>query len=115
MCPLPGRTSVERCLVRHGPVIPQARKRQTRDAVVDGLTAALVTEFVLTETAERKAGSAKFVGCGQRAFLRFAFVTRRTTAELDVAVPKIASWRLSGVPRALSQADVAWLVGSCDR
>ncbi|MGE0732592.1 MAG: site-specific integrase [Acidimicrobiia bacterium] len=85
------------------------------DAVLDGLTAALVTEFVLAETAERKVGSAKFVACGLRAFLRFAFVTGRTAIELDAAVPKIASWRLSGVPRALTQPDVARLVGSCDR
>lgn len=29
--PLPGRTSVERCLVRHGLVTPQARKRKRSD------------------------------------------------------------------------------------
>jgi hypothetical protein len=29
--PLPGRTSVERCLVRHGLVPPQARKRERSD------------------------------------------------------------------------------------
>jgi transposase InsO family protein len=31
VAPLPGRTSVERCLVRHGLVAPQARRRQRRD------------------------------------------------------------------------------------
>jgi transposase len=29
--PLPGRTSVERCLIRHGLVIPQARRRKRSD------------------------------------------------------------------------------------
>ncbi len=29
--PLPGRTSIERCLVRHGQVSPQARKRKRSD------------------------------------------------------------------------------------
>jgi len=29
--PLPGRTSVERCLIRHGLVVPQARKRKRED------------------------------------------------------------------------------------
>jgi hypothetical protein len=33
VCPLPGRSSVERCLVRHGLVIPQARKRERSDYV----------------------------------------------------------------------------------
>jgi hypothetical protein len=31
--PLPGRTSIERCLVRHGLVTPQARKRKRSDYV----------------------------------------------------------------------------------
>jgi hypothetical protein len=30
--PLPGRTSVERCLIRHGLVTPQARKRKRADS-----------------------------------------------------------------------------------
>ena len=31
--PLPGRTSIERCLVRHGLVTPQARRRKRADYV----------------------------------------------------------------------------------
>ena len=31
VAPLPGRTSIERCLVRHGLVTPQARKRKRSD------------------------------------------------------------------------------------
>ncbi len=31
VCPLPGRTSVERCLIRHGLVTPEARKRKRSD------------------------------------------------------------------------------------
>ena len=31
LVPLPGRTSVERCLVRHGLVTPKARKRKRED------------------------------------------------------------------------------------
>lgn len=31
VCPLPGRTSVERCLIRHGLVTPHARKRKRSD------------------------------------------------------------------------------------
>lgn len=80
-----------------------------------GLTAAEVSEFVLSETTDRSVGSAQSVACGLRAFLRFAYVTGRTGTELDAAVPKIASWRLSGVPRSVSPTEVAALLGSCDR
>jgi transposase InsO family protein len=31
VCPVPGRSSIERCLVRHGLVVPQARKRKRSD------------------------------------------------------------------------------------
>jgi site-specific recombinase XerD len=42
-------------------------------------------------------------------------VTGRTATKLDAAVPKIASWRLSGVPRSISHAEVEALLASCDR
>ena len=80
-----------------------------------GLTAGEVTGFVLAETSDRSVGSAQFVACGLRAFLRFAYVTGRTATKLDAAVPKIASWRLAGVPRSISHAEVEALLASCDR
>jgi integrase len=55
------------------------------------------------------------VACGLRAFLRFAYVTGRTGTQLDGAVPKIASRRLSRVPRSISTAEVEALLASCDR
>ncbi len=85
------------------------------DVELAALNAGEVTGFVLAETANRSVGSAQFVACGLRAFLRFAYVTGRTDIQLDAAVPKIASWRLSGVPRSISHAEVKALLGSCDR
>ncbi len=85
------------------------------DTDMAGLTAVEVTQFVLSEITDRSVGSAQSVACGLRAFLRFAFVTGRIGTKLDVAVPRIASWRLSRVPRSISPTDVAALLGSCDR
>jgi len=85
------------------------------DIDIAGLTAAEVTGFVLSEITDRSVGSAQAVACGLRAFLRFAYVTGQTGTQLDTAVPKIASWRLSRVPRSISPTDVAALLGSCDR
>lgn len=84
-------------------------------ADVAGLTAGEVTGFVLAATTGRSVGYSQYVACGLRAFLRFLHVTSRTDAKLDAAVPKIASWRLSGVPRPISHAEVAALLESCDR
>jgi integrase/recombinase XerD len=74
-----------------------------------------VTEFVLAETADRSVGYSQFVGCGLRAFLRFAYATGRTPIQVDEAVPKIASWRQSGVPRSISRTEVEALLAACDR
>lgn len=81
----------------------------------DGLTASEVTGFVLAENANRSIGSAQFVACGLRAFLRFLFATGRIGTELTAAVPTIASWRLVSVPRSISRSEVSALLGSCDR
>ena len=80
-----------------------------------GLTGGEVTGFVLAETADRSVGSAQFVACGLRAFLRFAYLTGRTDTKLDAAVPKIVSWRLSNVPRSVSHTEAEALLRSCDR
>ena len=85
------------------------------DTDMGGLTAAEVTQFVLSEVTDRSVGSAQSVACGLRAFLRFVYVTGRAGTQLDAAVPKMASWRLSRVPRSVSPTDVAALLGSCDR
>lgn len=84
-------------------------------ADVGEVTARGVTEFVLAETADRSVGSSQFVTCGLRAFLRFAYATGRIASRLEEAVPKIASWRQSGVPRSISRTDVEALLASCDR
>lgn len=79
------------------------------------LTAAEVTDFVLAECAPRSAGSAKYVVCGLRSLLRYLYVSGHTASQLDAAVPKVASWRLVGVPIAFGRAEVVLLLAGCDR
>jgi integrase len=50
-----------------------------------------------------------------RAFLRFACVTGRTAVPLAGAVPAVASWRLSALPRSLPAAEIEALLDGCDR
>ena len=82
---------------------------------LDGLTAAAVTGFVLSVSQRRSVGEAKAVSTRLRSFLRYLELEGLTRPGLLAAVPPIAGWALTGLPRAISAADVARLLGSCDR
>ncbi|MGH2379825.1 MAG: site-specific integrase [Candidatus Limnocylindria bacterium] len=85
------------------------------DLHLDRLSAAEVTEFVLAECAPRTVGSAKYIVCGLRSLLRYLYVAGLTKTQLEAAVPKVAGWRLAGVPVTFGRAEVARLLASCDR
>ncbi len=90
--------------------------RAANDALrLEQLTAAEVTEFVVAECATRSVGSAKYVVCGLRSLLRYLFVAGHIDAELDAAVPTVASWRLARLPVTFGRTEVARLWASCDR
>lgn len=89
-------------------------------ARVDGsfwsdLSAQDVIGFILAQNANRGSRSSQAVACGLRSLLRFAFATGRTGTELAAAVPSVAAWRLSTVPRSISRNEVNALLRSCDR
>ena len=71
--------------------------------------------LVLAECTTRKVGSAKSIVCGLRSLLRYLYVSGRTKAQLAAAVPKVAGWRVAGLPKAISPQDVARLLASCDQ
>jgi integrase/recombinase XerD len=79
-----------------------------------GLTAAAVTGFVLSVSQRRSVGEAKAVSTRLRSFLRYLEIEGLTRPGLLAAVPSIAGWELTGLPRAISAADVERLLGSCD-
>lgn len=92
-----------------------ARVADGGDLHLDQLSAAEVTEFVLAECASRSVGSSKYIVCGLRSLLRYLYVAGRIEADLVAAVPKVAGWRLVGVPVSFGGAEVACLLASCDR
>jgi site-specific recombinase XerD len=81
----------------------------------EGLTAAEIRQFVLGECERRSVGSAKCLTKALRSLLRFAFMEGWTATDLTTAVPAVANWQDSALPRALDAQRVALLVGSCDR
>jgi integrase/recombinase XerD len=82
---------------------------------LQGLTAAAVTGFVLSVSQRRSVGEAKGVSTRLRSFLRYLEIEGLIRPGLLAAVPSIAGWELTGLPRAVSAADVGRLLGSCDR
>ena len=82
---------------------------------VSGLDAGRVTAFMVDYSKDRNGWSAKAMVTSLRAFLRFACVTGRTAVPLAGAVPAVASWRLSALPRGLPAAEIEALLDGCDR
>lgn len=79
------------------------------------LTTGHVTAFVVHECEFRRAGSAKAMMTGLRSFLRFVQVQGLVPGPLASAVPPVAGWKLSALPRTLEVGQVAMLLDSCDR
>ena len=86
--------------------------RPDEDLCLEELTTTDIITFVKQQAEKRSAASAT---TGLRAFLRFCHVTGRTPRPLTDAVPKVASWRLAGLPKAVDPATVRSLLSSCDR
>jgi len=82
--------------------------------VVESLTPARVSAFVLRECSWRTVGSAKCAITRLRCLLRFLHVAGRAP-DLAWAVPSAPSWRLTSLPRGVDRHQVARLLASCDR
>jgi len=79
------------------------------------LKAVDVTRFILR--AYRSMGSryAKWIVTALRSLLRFLFVEGLTPTPLAAAVPTVAGWSLTPLPRGLESRQVARLMHACDR
>jgi integrase/recombinase XerD len=86
-----------------------------REGSLAGLTAAEVSGFVAAQCRRRGTGSAKILVTALRSLLRFGVLEGLVTPGLPGAVPSVAGWRGSGLPRALPQEQVAALLASCDQ
>ena len=74
-----------------------------------------MTGFVRRECARRGVASAKATVTGLRSLLRFLYLDGQISAPLAGAVPSAACWQLAALPRAVSPAELARLMDSCDR
>lgn len=90
---------------------------RVREDVVDlvGVSAADVTGFVLGACPGRAVGSAKLIVCALRSLLGWLYVTGQAPVSLVAAVPSVAGWRLSGLPKGLEPGQLRRLLAGCDR
>jgi integrase/recombinase XerD len=87
----------------------------TRPADDLGLERATPAEVVAFVKEQCELRGAAYVTAGLRAFLRFCHLSGRTPRSLVGAVPKVASWRLAGLPKAVGPEVIKALLASCDR
>jgi integrase/recombinase XerD len=80
-----------------------------------GLTSGDVTRFVLGACRGRAVGSAKLIVTALRSLLNWLHVSGVVPVSLAGAVPAVAGWRLSGLPKGLEPDQLRRLLGSCDR
>jgi len=78
------------------------------------LGAGEVSAFVLRQCPGRSVSAARAVVSGTRSLLRFLHLDGRVPAGLAEAVPAVAGWSVSPLPRAVSPQLAARLVASCD-
>lgn len=79
------------------------------------LTAAEIAEFVLRECRRGSVAYASHVVTALRSLLLFLHLEGTFARPLVSAVPAVARWRGSALPRALDPSQVARLLKSCDR
>jgi site-specific recombinase XerD len=79
------------------------------------VTGAEVVAFLLQESKRVSVGSAKGRVAELRSLLRFLFVRGLTPRLLTTAVPPVAGWRDTGIPKALPTGQVQQLLDHCDR
>ncbi len=74
-----------------------------------------IRTFILSQTKGGSRAKAKEVVSAMRMFLRYLIAQGKCRAGMDDAVPTIAMWRLSALPRYLPAADVERVIGACVR
>jgi site-specific recombinase XerD len=76
--------------------------------------AAQLRAFALDRVGRHGRCQAKVVITALRVFLRYLVATAQCPVGLDAAIPTVAGWRLSALPRYLPAADVDRVLAACD-
>ena len=107
------RGTKEDTLHRYGFVLKEALETLGPDP--GRYRAESIRTFILGRTEGRTRANAKEVTSVTRMFLRYLVAEGKCRAGLDDAVPTLAMWRLSALPRYLPAADIERVIAACDR
>jgi integrase/recombinase XerD len=78
------------------------------------LDAKILRQFVLEKSQQCGWAAAKKCTTALRMFLRFLIAEGKCSANLYAAIPVLAHWRLSSLPRYLQPEEVERIISSCD-
>ena len=81
----------------------------------EGLSSAEVSAYMLEVSSRLVVESAKREAADLRALLRFLYLDGFLSTDLGSAMPPVAVWRGTRLPRAMSAAEVDAVLDSCDR
>ncbi len=84
----------------------------TGDVHLTNLTSTHVVRFVSAQCQLHHSGN---VASGLRAFLRYAHLEGLTTGSLAEAIPSVARWRLSSLPKGLTPDHLRSIFEGCDQ
>ncbi|MCE7006410.1 tyrosine-type recombinase/integrase [Kibdelosporangium philippinense] len=110
------RGLAEMTIIRYENLARWFLQQLTDDAIELGaLSGAQVVTFLLRESERVSVGSAKGRVAELRSLLKFLYVRGLTPHLLTTAVPPVAGWRDTSIPKALPAGHVQRLLDSCDR
>lgn len=104
-------------IINYRPVVRDFLNFRFTDGVVSlaQLRAVDVTDFVQKRVSRLNMRRAKIMTTALRSFLSYARYRGDIISDLAAAVPVVANWSLSSIPRAIGRAEVARLLASIDR
>lgn len=99
------------------PVISRFLTERFRSGSVDlsKLSAADTIGFIRLEAGRSSLARAKVATNAMRSFIRYGIHRCDVVPNLSTAIPTVASWRMTDVPRAISPADVQSILLQCPR
>lgn len=106
------RGTCELTLYNYGLSIRDLLKRLGEDP--GKFDARSLRQFVLDKSQQSGWATAKKCTTALRMFLRFLIAEGKCAAGLDAAIPVLAHWRLSSLPRYLQPEEVERVITSCD-
>jgi site-specific recombinase XerD len=74
-----------------------------------------ISNFVLRHGPRMSVGTAQIMTTAFRSFFRYLFQKAELQADLAACVPAVADWRLSAVPKYVTQEEVEQVLKACNR